>query len=268
MADYKEVHLPTKEEEEHNKQNRLTIDLKIAVTQDPSTADKITMAANAILAIAAIFAFFFYWKQLSEMRHTNELTRQALSSSDQALSQTLQKMQAQVEATNNLYAAADRQSIQARRSANYLGLGLENTRANVRFEDAPWLGIVQVVTKPNGAFGEIITVQLQNYGKSPAFNLHSLVVPQSVAQGVHPEIHFDEKVAKGTATFFPNQISQINSGISGDLNLYKTGKISLYLRIALWYEDYWHGSHFDTFCQYFYPKTQNWVARKSERCED
>jgi len=228
------------------------------------------MWANVVLAIAAISAFFFYWRQLGEMKRTNNLTQAALNSSDNSLSKTLEKMQAQVEATNNLYAAAVGQSAQTARSANYLKQSLEDGRKDVRFENAPWMGITKVTTYPNQLYGEVFTIALENFGRSPAFNVHALAIPQSVPPNTHPQIDIDEKQAKGRSTFFPTAPHFITAGIGDNtlVSVYKSGQVWLYLRIALWYEDSWHINHFDTFCQFYDPRYQSWVARKPERCED
>jgi hypothetical protein len=57
-------------------------------------------------------------RQLHELRRTNNLTQQALGKSDSALSETLDKMQAQVDATHALASHADDQVTALRRSAD------------------------------------------------------------------------------------------------------------------------------------------------------
>jgi hypothetical protein len=67
-------------------------------------------SSQIVLAGIGIFALFIYYGQLTEMKHTNELTQQALSGSDKTLQATLTKMQDQTDAMNRLAAEAVKQT--------------------------------------------------------------------------------------------------------------------------------------------------------------
>jgi hypothetical protein len=49
---------------------------------------------------------------------------------------------------------------------------------------------------------------------------------------------------------------------------FHAGVLEAHIRTRLWYTDYWHVSHVDTFCQLFDVRSQVWVARKPDHCED
>ncbi len=74
---------------------------------------------SVILVVVGIIATFIYDGQLREMRHTNELTQQALNLGNDTLKKTLEKMQGQIDAAktaNNL----SKQSIVATQSASVI----------------------------------------------------------------------------------------------------------------------------------------------------
>ena len=78
--------------------------------EETKTVEWLQFGVNAFLALVGTGAICVYYGQLREMRHTNELTQQALNGSDITLSQTLEKMQGQI---TQMSRVADQAAVQA-----------------------------------------------------------------------------------------------------------------------------------------------------------
>lgn len=124
------------------------------------------------LGIIGIAALFIYGCQLNVMKHTNELTQQALDGSDATLQATLSKMQLQADAMNRL---ADKAGLQAEKldssvkQASRLAEAAERANRNVLEADRPWFGIALAAQDPL-EIGKIpsATVTFTNSGRRPA----------------------------------------------------------------------------------------------------
>src|ERR1035437_4348626 len=67
-----------------------------------------------IIGVLLLLAYtWFTCLQWLQIRYTNNLTARALDGNDKALSQTTAKMQGQINATNNLYGEAQKQTAQS-----------------------------------------------------------------------------------------------------------------------------------------------------------
>ncbi|HWZ99016.1 MAG TPA: hypothetical protein VN025_14755 [Candidatus Dormibacteraeota bacterium] len=170
----------------------------------------------------------------------------------------------QAKATNNL-------AIEAKRSADYARQSLSDTQAALHLEESPWIGIAEIKPNdfPDGS--ETLVVVFKNYGKSPGFGAHGYFETQFISPGVHTDWTFTESRARGTADFFPDQINSIPLNVRLSpvtVAQFKSGQVWLNLRIGLWYRDYWNVPRMIKFCQFFDSRSQQWVARKPERCED
>lgn len=143
-----------------------------------------------------IWGASIYNAQLREMKHTNELTQQALNGNGTALIETLRKMQGQIDATTKLYGEAQKQTAQAQRladeseiSANGISRQAQSTeksaiaahdsvqvaRDAMYFEQRPWVGVSvssgpigPISNSPNTAASRII---IRNSGRTPALHL-------------------------------------------------------------------------------------------------
>jgi hypothetical protein len=223
-----------------------------------------------ILIIYTVFSAL----QWAQIRWTNRLTARALDGSDKALSDTLGKMQGQIEATNKLYGEAQRQVAQVKRSADYAKQGLTDNEAAIHLEESPWVNIAKVYPEDRPDGGEALSVQFTNTGKSPAFGVHSLLKAESVPAGSPPVTFiFDEMDAKGAITMTPNAPEPYSIHLKkivppNTVIAFKSGQIHVYLGLEIWYQDYWGLKHADRFCQYFQPESQQWVTRKPDHCED
>lgn len=119
--------------------------------RDASLIDLWGVLTGTLLVIVGAIAAGIYYGQLAEMRHTNDLTQQALNSSGDTLSQTLGKMQGQIDATNRLYGEAQKQTGLTTRLANQSVKSADaaTKSANaaaasteiLRWSDRPWITI-------------------------------------------------------------------------------------------------------------------------------
>lgn len=86
--------------------------------RNASLIDLWGVITGTALVMLGIVGAYIYYGQLAEMRHTNDLTQQALNQSGNTLNQTLAKMQGQIDATTKLYGEARKQTRQTTRLAN------------------------------------------------------------------------------------------------------------------------------------------------------
>jgi hypothetical protein len=165
-------------------------------------------SSQIILAAIGIWALTIYHGQLAamqgqlnEMKHTNDLTQQALNSNGETLRQTLAKMQGQVDATNTLAGhtkdQADKAAVlaansgiqakasqefadAAKRNADIAKDTLQATIDSFHNEDRAWVGIAGVKPfsltpdGPNHSVNMVVAFTLRNYGRSAAEHVHFL----------------------------------------------------------------------------------------------
>lgn len=101
--------------------------------RDARFAEILGLGLTVALIVLGVIGACIYYGQLEEMRHTNNLTQQALDANGETLRQTLAKMQLQVDATNGLKIEAQKQTPQiitqataARNAAKTAQLTLES----------------------------------------------------------------------------------------------------------------------------------------------
>ncbi len=123
----------------------------------------VMVATIAYVAVATL--------QWLEIKRTNTLTQQALNGSGTALTQTLTKMQGQVDAMNKL---ADKAGIQADKldasvkQASRLAKDTEEANANALQADRPWMGGYIQVSDFEADKKPTYTIVFTNSGRRPA----------------------------------------------------------------------------------------------------
>jgi hypothetical protein len=122
-----------------------------------SPITKGTFIIASAVALATVGYCIIAGLQLTEMKHTNELTQKALDGSDKTLQATLAKLQGQIDATNALSGHAKDQADQA-------------SMANQAYlqTDRPWVGIVFNVADWVPDKTPVATVYFVNSGRRPA----------------------------------------------------------------------------------------------------
>jgi gas vesicle protein len=113
---------------------------------------------------AAIYAGFAYY-QLREMRQTNVLTKQALDNSNQSLTQTLNKMQGQIDQMSRL---ADNAKTQADRTRDIAQTSKDALISVQRAFVLPSSQVDPMVIENNGTQSVRFTFHWENSGVTPA----------------------------------------------------------------------------------------------------
>jgi hypothetical protein len=217
--------------------------------ENPSKWRENTKLILEILGLIVLIVYtVFSALQWAQIRWTNHLTREALNASNTSLSQTLEKMQGQI---NEMHRLADE---------------THTANANFVFSDRPWLAITISITDFGPNKTPIKEVRIVNSGKRPAlitnfstdgryFNamvetppykkqlsLHQLLVP-----GTHYEAVIDLFVG-GILT--PQAFAIIESR-----------KASFFSYAKVEYTDIWTGARYYTHaCVSYMPATQETSA--------
>jgi hypothetical protein len=137
---------------------------------------------------------FFSCMQWLQIRDTNRLTREALDDNSKSLTQTLDKMQAQINVTNGLYAEAQKQTTQAMRLATasqqqdavltkqYTASQqvIESQRASISVD---FLQVLNPVTFHDGGLSEAFSILLKNNGQISATNVLVRFKPSFILWG-------------------------------------------------------------------------------------
>jgi len=163
------------------------------------------------------------------------------------------------------------QAWQAKRTADAAISANTDAVIAMKLDESPWINVFDVTTSELPDGGERLAVEFKNYGKTPVFNTHAFVGMQGVRPGVVVPFPFNEHESKGSILFSPGEIYKIalnNPVTPTEVALFKSGQMWVYLRVAIWYTDYWKADHMDTFCVFFDPRSQTWASRKPDKCED
>jgi hypothetical protein len=140
--------------------------------KNPASGVKNTKLGLEIAGLLVLIVYtVFSALQWLQIRYTNNLTARALDGNDKTLSQTLNKLQGQTDATNRLGDYAQQQvgkldaSIQ---QASRLATDTETANANVLSADRPWMGAAVVINKFAVNEKVSITFEFTNSGHRPA----------------------------------------------------------------------------------------------------
>lgn len=204
--------------------------------------DIFSMVMSVILAIVGTVAALIYDGQLKEMRHTNELTKQALDSSGPSLEATLKRMDAQARALDR--------SARATEAAN----------SNFLQADRPWMGAAVTVAGFNLGQKPTVTLQVINTGRRPA--RVDLLTVKEEAREVFPR-NPDEDYIPGrghsTNIVVPGQsvttVQTLGTVIQADLDLLNAKKYIYFIFAKIVYTDIRTGeSHWTHVCYRYMPE--------------
>lgn len=200
----------------------------------------VTLFAAFAAAGAAWGAFYYAGianKQLCEMRRTNDLTDKALKKSDDALSQTLSKMQGQIDVAQS---------------------ALKQSRAQIRLENRAWISPVtaNMEVQKKDAYDQalfpptyIVRVTYGNTGRTPAIHVRAVINQAGNANLIPDKDVPARRPKKYGLTIFPSDgprsiviafPQEAKVGIPRGRPFYVFGTV--------WYDDTFSTSHWTQYC--------------------
>ncbi len=128
--------------------------------KEAKLVEVVAMVTGLVLVVIGVIGACIYYGQLEEMRHTNELTQQALNANGQTLNATLNKMQGQIEAANKQATASGR-SADAAENANRPYVGINGTNIT-------YVGTMGPSARPNAGTNSMsFSIEIKNFGPVP-----------------------------------------------------------------------------------------------------
>ena len=219
------------------------------------------------LGLAVLCAYtWFACLQWLQIRYTNKLTARALEDNGISLSQTLGKMQGEVDAMNRL---VDKAGIQADKldasvqQASRLATDTEKANANVIDADRPWMGMGLDVTPLEVDKIPVAHMLVVNSGRRPAqvdighmqANFFQSGFPANPPYYSTPTTRSKNFIVPGSSLAMTMNVFQGNLS-RPDLDLLNSGKTFLYIYADVVYRDVKDGSsHFTHGCWRYSPKT-------------
>jgi len=217
-----------------------------------------------LLLIVGARTLFVFYRQFEEMqRQTGILDAQAKQAAADSI-EAAKRVEQQLE-------IAQQQARAAQDGVRVLQEQMRQTQKTLYLEESPWLAGVKVGVEEDGGGAERLSVIVVNAGKTPAYNTRARIQFRTLpSDSPPPTFVFKESEAKGFVDFvpgLPNSIPLNGSIPSHVVASFKSGATHAFIGLQLWYKDYW-GKHSSKFCQYFDTRSQQWVARKPDHCED
>jgi hypothetical protein len=222
--------------------------------------------ANIVCTILIMVATIAYsivaGLQLHEIKRTNDLTQTALNGSSTALSQTLAKMQGQIDAMNKQFPEIQRSSTAAQTSA-------KNAHADFIRDERAWMGVSFGQGNISLADGQPFSVPLTfiNTGKTPAKNVEGWIVVGIFDNGERLDFkyrhgHAHYRIHGGT--IFPNgPMTESFQGIKhgkkhaepilitpSNRENVSSGRAFLIIHGKIAYTDIFGIKHWTTFCRF------------------
>jgi len=139
--------------------------------QESKLVEVVGMVTGIIVVILGIIGACIYYGQLEEMRHTNELTQQALSGNAETLRQTLAKMQSQVDATNGLTTEAQKQTPGIIKQATAAETAANIARDTLHVSQRAYLTVPTPTVDPDR---KIFSIMILNEGHMPSGPVHAI----------------------------------------------------------------------------------------------